>query len=212
MDDSLSRFGGGIELRAPNLVLTEGKTDAALIDYLNTRQDIQVLSYSGKDNLANTIRALMLVRNYSEVRKAAIARDCDSSPERAFSSAISHWKTAHSVESGAAAPDEWFSSPDGRQWSIWLIPSPQEPGALEDLLWQAVPQTSHALCIEELMDCLRAVQDAEPGSSAKARFYSWLATQKQPVTSIAAVLKRERDVISFDHPAFDRLKSLLNSM
>ena len=92
------------------------------------------------------------------------------------------------------------------------MPDPSSEGDLEALLWQAVDVSDHRACVESLITCLDGCDPIPFGSKTKARLYSWLSTQHEPLKELHSAFKLERGLFDPAHPAFYRFASLVNNI
>ncbi len=197
----------------PNLLLVEGDDEFNFFRFLYPRDDVQIHVYKGKDRLKLDLETIQRVDGYDQVKRVAVVRDADRDPKAALQSVLSQWviglgeTTVPNVTS-----DQWFNDSQGRYWSIWIMPDPETNGDLEELLWRAVETGEHRSCIEELITCLDNCNPVPFSSITKARLYSWLSTQRDPVKELHAAFKSSRGLFRPDHQAFSRFLGLIEEM
>ena len=92
------------------------------------------------------------------------------------------------------------------------MPRPDLGGDLEELLWRAIAPSEHRSCIEALMECLTVADDTPFRTETKARFYSWLATQRDPIKDLHAAFHSSSGLFNPDDEVFARFASLINDM
>ena len=199
-------------ITAPKLLLVEGPDEFQFFRFLSPHDDIQIHVYEGKDQLKLELKTLGAVEGFSELQRIVIVRDADSDPHAALQSVLSQWGEALGEPIPKVSSDQWFDDNQGRQWVVWIVPAPNAEGDLEALLWQAVEVDDHHNCIENLIACLDTCDPVPFGSKTKARLYSWLATQHDPLKELHAAFKSEKGLFAPDHPAFARFLTLVNNI
>jgi hypothetical protein len=197
---------------ASSVLLVEGPDEFAFFKFVRPRDDVQIHVYEGKNQLQIEIRTILSVEGFDNVRRAVIVRDCDGEPKAALQSALTQWSNALAEPLPAVSCEEWFPDRNGREWCVWLIPNESEPGDLEHLIWSAVPETDHRSCVEQLMACLESCEPIPYGAQTKARLYSWLATQKEPIRAIHAALNERNQLFDRSHPNFERFAALIDGI
>lgn len=197
---------------SPNLLLVEGPDDFLFFRFLRPRDDVQIHAYEGKDQLQLEIQTIHAVEGYDQIKRIAIVRDADSDPSAALQSVLTQWANALQETVPDVASDQWFGDSRGKQWCVWIMPDPDRVGDLEELLWQAVGDSDHHTCIDDLINCLDACEPVPFGSKTKARLYSWLSTQREPLKELHAAFKSGRGLFDPSHPAFARFAALVDDM
>lgn len=197
---------------SPNLMLVEGPDDFHFFRFLRPRDDVQIHVYEGKDQLRLEIQTISAVEGYDQIKRIAIVRDADGDPNAAVQSVLTQWANALNETVPNVASDQWFADSQGRQWSVWIMPNPNLVGDLEELLWQAVGVSDHRTCIDDLIKCLDTCDPVPFGSKTKARLYSWLSTQREPLKELYAAFKPGKGFFDPSHPAFARFAALVDDM
>ena len=197
---------------SPNLLLVEGPDDFHFFRFLRPRDDVQIHVYEGKDQLRLELQTISAVEGYDQIKRIAIVRDADGDPNAATQSVLTQWSLALGETIPHVASDQWFADSQGRQWSIWIMPEPSMEGDLESLLWQAVDASDHRDCVDDLMNCLDICDPVPFGSKTKARLYSWLSTQREPLKELHVAFKSGRSLFDPTHPAFARFATLVDGM
>jgi hypothetical protein len=199
-------------INAPNLLLVEGQDDFQFFHFLTQRADLQIHVYEGKDQLQLELQTLKAVEGFDDLKRAIIVRDADLDPNAALRSVAAQWGNAFQENQPNADAETWFQDREGREWSIWIIPGSNTTGDLEELLWRAVSHSDHRDCIEKLMTCLESFNGPPFDSKTKARLYSWLATQKEPVTQLYVALAGKIPLFDPSHPVFERYRQLIDQI
>ena len=198
--------------KVPNLVLVEGPDEFHFFRFLRPRDDVQIHVYEGKSQLRLELQTIRAVEGYDQIKRVAIVRDADSDPNAAVQSVLAQWALALGEDVPKVTSDQWFGDSQGRQWSVWIMPDPSTAGDLEALLWQAVDAGDHRACVEDLITCLDTCDPVPFGSKTKARLYSWLSTQSEPLKELHAAFKSGRGLFNPAHPVFSRFATLIDSM
>jgi hypothetical protein len=197
---------------SPSLLLVEGPDEFHFFRFLRPRDDVQIHAYEGKNQLRLELKTIRAVEGFDQIKRVAIVRDADGDPSAALQSVLTQWAYGLSETVPKVASDQWFVDSQGRQWSVWIMPDPGAVGDLEALLWQAVDESDHRSCVDDLITCLDTCDPVPFGSKTKARLYSWLSTQREPLKELHAAFKSERGLFDPAHPAFTRLATLIDNM
>lgn len=197
---------------SPNLLMVEGPDDFHFFRFLRPRDDVQIHVYEGKDRLGLEIQTIRAVEGYDQINRIAIVRDADGDPNAAVQSVLSQWAQALRGTVPGVVSDQWFLDEQGKQWSVWVMPGPGAAGDLESLLWEAVGVSGHRACVEDLINCLDNCDPVPFGSKTKARLYSWLSTQREPLKELHAAFKPGRGLFDPAHPAFARFAALVDGL
>ncbi len=198
--------------KSPKLILVEGNDEYDFFRFLQLKEDIQIHAYEGKNQLRLELEAIKIVEGFDNLRRVAIVRDADSDPESALQSVLQQWANAFQTAKPRVTSDLWFEDALGREWSVWLMPRPDLSGDLEELLWQAVAPSEHRSCINALMECLTVADDTPFRTETKARLYSWLATQRDPIKELHVAFQSRSGIFNPDDEAFARFASLVAEM
>lgn len=197
---------------APNLILVERPDEFQFLRFLRPRQDVQIHVYEGKDQLQLELATIRGIEGFDKVRQAAIIRDADQDPKAALQSVLQQWSNAFREPMPKVTSDTWYSDSDGRRWGVWIMPEPDVKGDLEELLWQAVIESAHRSCIDDLMACLDQCEPIPFRSKTKARLYAWLSTQHNPLKELHSALKSESNLFNPADPVFARFGHLIDNM
>jgi hypothetical protein len=205
-DFNLSTF------QSPTALFVEGPDEFHFFRFLDPKE-VQIHAYVGKDNLKTELETYFQIEGFDQLRKVVIVRDSNGNPQGALDSVWSQWAAAFKVHAPRLPAETWQTDPEGRQWAVWLLPDPGTPGDLEELLWRAVPAGEHRTCVEQLITCLEQSPEAVPfGAKTKARFYAWLATQKDPVKDLYVALTPAGPLLDRMHREFAHIKGLWDDL
>ena len=196
----------------PKLILVEGNDEYDFFRFLQLKDDTQIHAYEGKNQLQLELQTIKLVEGFDKLKRVAIVRDADSDPESALQSVLQQWANAFQTAKPRVTSDLWFEDAVGREWSVWIMPNPKGQGDLEELLWQAVAPSEHRSCIQALMECLNVADQTPFRTETKARLYSWLATQRDPIKELHAAFQLRSGLFNPDDEAFARFASLVEEM
>ena len=191
------------------LLLAEGSDDfrffKALIDYLE-RQDIEIRTYGGKDNLRPFLKALPAIPGFANVKSLGITRDADSDADRTFQSIHDSL-----LDADLPAPNASFVSvPGPPQVAVMIMPPGADRGMLEDLCLSAVQDDPAMPCVDQYFECVEKEMGRLPRNMAKARIHAFLASRERPDRRLGeAALGGE---LPWDSPSFAPVKQFLNRL
>jgi hypothetical protein len=176
--------------------------------------DVQVQILGGKTLLKQNLLSLQKDSDFPSVTSLVIVRDADENPIGAFQSVISAIHSAVMPEPNAP----WqFTDTGMPRICVVVLPTESEAGALEELLLRSVeadPISVKAVTyIDDAVAALTAggVRPPPPlHRLGKARVYAYLATFEYPDRDQGKAAGS--GVWKFDHPALERLKSILLAM
>ncbi|MCW3052874.1 MAG: hypothetical protein JWN14_2044 [Chthonomonadales bacterium] len=197
---------------SPNLLLVEGPDEFQFFRFLRSRDDVQIHVYEGKNQLQLELKTIRAVEGYDQIKRVAIVRDADTDPTSAVQSVLTQWALAIDEPLPRVNSDQWFGDSEGRQWSVWIMPDPNTEGDLEALLWRTVDQSDHRTCIEDLITCLDNCDPVPFSTKTKARLYSWLSTQREPLKELYAAFNPGKGLFDAANPAFARFAALVDNM
>ncbi len=201
-----------LTFKRPKLILVEGNDEYDFFKFLRLKEDIQIHAYEGKDQLQLELDTVKDVEGFDTLKRVAIVRDADSDPASALQSVLQQWANAFQAAKPKVNSDMWFEDAVGREWSVWLMPCPDLSGDLEELLWQAVAPSEHRSCIHALMECLTVADDTPFRTETKARLYSCLATQRDPIKELHAAFQPSSRLFNPDDEVFARFTTLIDGL
>lgn len=209
-----------VEYTKPKLLLVEGEDDksfcSGLLGILGIRDNFQVDPYSGKDKLANHLRAVVSAASFKEnVLALGVMRDADNDQQAARQSVMTALYNAALTRS----PNDVTPKAGRLRIAIHIVADSSGRGRLEEMILEAVAQDKRMPCIKEYFQCLtKAVPEAEfPKDQGKAKVDIFLASQQRPSETHqfdhdgAARLETaaQRRYLNLDHPVYDALKQFL---
>lgn len=198
--------------QSDKVVLVEGSDEFHFLRFLCEEVSFQIHIYEGKDQLSKELQLVRNVEGWDKVRRVAIIRDADEDPNASLKSVLAQWSIASGKQATSVKSDEWFTDEEGRSWSVWIMPHPERTGDLEELLWQAVPESKHRDCIDVLMQCLETCTPPPIRSRTKARLYAWLSTQKEPVKELYHAFGSNASIFNSSEVAFERFNALVRAL
>ena len=152
----MTSVGADQAVTSDRLLLVEGQDEknlsAAMLAHWDIR-GVQVVAVGGKDGFAPGLEALMLTAEAGGRPPSAIGvmRDADDSPDSALQSVTSALRVA-----GLATPDSHGAfAPGPPSVGVFILPDGESQGAIEDLCWASVEDTSAARCSADYLECLR---------------------------------------------------------
>lgn len=143
------------------LLLVEGPDDEVfflkLVEHMGISDDIHIVSYGGKDNLQRYLLAVLSDVNFSRNRKQiGIVRDADYNTD-AFGSVVSALKQANGnrgTSNEYSIPQRVLVRSDAAPYVSVLVLPPDDEGALEDLVVDALKTEPIMSCVDEYFECL----------------------------------------------------------
>ena len=186
-------------INQPRLLLVEGNDDRNFFNVMLKhcdRDDIQVLSFDGVDNLRSYLPALVASPGWHQVVSLGIVRDAENDAESAKAS------VRGAVESAGLQMDG--SAP---RVSLLVLPDGERPGMLETLLCDSFADSPINDCINEFLACSTERAGANVKRMAKARAHAYLATREDPHVSVGVAA--QKDYWDLDHPAFEQLRDFI---
>ena len=150
-----------IDANAARLLLVEGRDDEVfflkLLEHMGISDDILVVSYGGKDNLKRYLLAILNDVNYARNRQhIGIVRDADYNTD-AFDSVVSalgHANDNRGTDNEFSIPQRVLVRSEKAPFVSVLILPPDDEGALEDLIIDALKTEPIMSCVNEYFDCL----------------------------------------------------------
>ena len=197
---------GANTITRQRIVLVEGTDEAicweALLSFFG-RDDIQVLPYQGKSNLANYLPALRNQSQFEQVEWLAICQDADLDPVAAFQriqGALNRLELPVPARS-------WTTTPGIPEVVAMVMPDGIRLGDWETLVWGAIADQTVAPCVDEYLECLDRVEPGTPRLPSKARTYAYLAVQHPPGKRLGEAMRA--GFFDFGHSAFRPILDLL---
>lgn len=199
----------GTVVTPPIRLLVEGK------DFLNFacaelqdlgRRDVEVQDFGGVTELRQFLAGFVRTPGFSDVQSVGIMRDAENSAAAAF----------QSIKAACAAADLPVPErPGKRQGSrpsvtVLIVPTDQQSGMLETLLWRTVSRTSEAACVEDFLACVERIPDRKIVRRDKARMHAWIATQKHPEVSVGVAARKK--YLRLDHSALSGVREFLQAL
>ena len=185
------------------LLLAEGNTPAhffeAFCKHLGIDKTIEIRNYGGINDLPAFLRTLVAGPDFkSNVQSLVVARDAEDDAgksKKSVETLIGTLKLGPSVKT-----------------QVLILPTEINQGMIETLCLSSVVDKPHYQCINEFVACVESKGVQLPAGYRRDKHLAqlYLATHDEPqmFPGIAAY----QHVWPFDHPAFDRVKSLLLSI
>ncbi|RAQ40288.1 hypothetical protein B9S53_16685 [Arthrospira sp. O9.13F] len=189
-----------IRIDKPKLIIGEGNEEriffSTLIKYLEI-EDIQVQSYDGKGNLGKFLKSLHLIPGYQQLQSLGITRDADDSFESASESIDNFISNSN------------FSTTGTVKITKFIMPDNGSPGMLEDLCLKSIA-ASEIQCAETFLECIYNCCQRTPKNLAKAKIYTWLASQVNPGKRLGEAAKS--GYINLKDEAFQQLGEFIKNL
>jgi len=191
-----------------NLLLVEGRDEEmffkAMVRNLKL-QSLQIMPLQGKSALPYKIKAVKLLPGFDSIVSVGITRDADENPDTAFESVCGALRSA-----GLGVPEKPCeaagTNPTVR---VFILPSNERPGMLEDLCLEAIADDPAMTCVESFFRCLKDTGIPLPGNMSKARIQTFLASREKPGLRLG---EAAADYIPCNAAAFARLADFLRQV
>ncbi len=213
------------ELTKPNLVVCEGKGDAAFFRYILDANEISGFQVGfpngetaggqfGSTGFGKYLEGLKVRSGYKTLKHIVIARDSDIDPSRSFDEVCDQIQNAGGYE----VPDEPLARTEGRDptMSVLLVPHSEKPGNLETLLLDAMALDKQDKdCFETYFECLK-LDEFEITVSSKKKLTTIIAAKndKNPSCSLAYIWSTEHkkyNPINIKHSTVSNIVKFLQS-
>ncbi len=206
-------------------ILTEGFEDAALLRALITfrkMNDFDVSpttdlgSKSGKSGFENAVMACEPQTKFSEVKDVVIVADNDGNPAASFKEVcnqIEKARLAGDLKRDWGTPiDPAVKSEGNPSVSIWMWPSPDQPGCMETVLWEVIKDkySKEAECAETACNCTEAnLWTVSKLDKARVRCFMSIAYKRNPGLALHNLWRRTENFIPLNHKAFTPISRFL---
>ena len=190
-------------------LLVEGKDDVHFFETMLahiSRNDVQVRSFDGVDQLPRFLEAFMIMPGYNTLTSIAIVRDADHSAQNALKSVQN---TLRKLE--LPFPEQSGAKSEGEPCVAVLIMAGDDgTGMLETLLCKTFENQPIHQCIESFLNCSDSLDDIKIKNRAKARAHAFLATRAEPHLSVGYASRKKYWNLEHEalKPILDFLKSL----
>ena len=200
----------GLIVRERKLLLAEGVDDCWMFDAVIRGEcinDIQVVSYGGRNNLRNYLEVLSKTEGFDEVRSIGVAMDaetCSKSAQQSISSALG------SVELPIPQQPLICETSGQRTSAFLIIPHEQPSGALEHACFDSVPDDPVHHCVDSYLDCISRSTAAGPLPKwqHKARMHAFLASRPNPALRLGETFQKG-DIWDLNSEAFSPMRALV---
>lgn len=212
----------------PNLIICEGKGDAAFFRHILDANDISGFQVGfpndataggqfGRTGFEKYLMGVKTRRGYKELKNIIIATDSDLNPSKSFNEVCGQIKEARKEVGGYEVPDE-PRTPKGKNptMSVLLVPHSKEKGNLETLLLNAMTlDKKDKDCFETYFKCLK-LDELEITVSSKKKLTTIIAAKndKNPSCSLAYIWSEEQKIynpIDIKHSALSDIVEFLQS-
>jgi hypothetical protein len=191
----------GIKLEKPKLIIGEGNEEVIVFEEIIINElkidDIQILSYHGKDNLHKFLKTLPVIPGFSELRSLGITRDADQSFDAA----------SNSINSGIF--NNKLNEESNLKIETFILPDNCSSGMLEDLFIQSIPPNEIS-CIDDFFYCINNQVQRFPNNYSKAKIHAWLSTYTKPDKRLGEAAKA--GYFNWKHEVFSKLISFIKSL
>jgi hypothetical protein len=146
-----------LAITKPHALLVEGKDERNFFERL--AQVIpgliaDVRDIGGKDKFSEGFKAFVADPGFRNVKAYAVIRDCEADPDATFRSIC-----YHITDAGQLAPKapQTVVIGESQKMGVFLVPSIDGPGMLEDLCLMTVADHPAIPCLDKFMECLSQV-------------------------------------------------------
>jgi hypothetical protein len=199
-----------LEITQSKLLLVEGPDDERFFTALLRRlhlNGIQILAFTGKDNLRNFLPALVRATGFEQhANTIIVVRDADLDAQAAFQSVCSSLKKAGLPEPSAPLQ---MASAGGCTTAVVILPCMQKAGMLENVCLSSVQGDPAMRCVERFLECLSELK-LPCQNPAKARVQAFLASREEPGKRLGEAA--EAGYWRWDAPAFAELTAFLKAI
>ncbi len=185
--------------------IDEQKFFESLVKHVGLR-NIQVKAMGGRDQLRSNLDELRKTPGFSRVRCLGVTRDADDDPHGAFQSVCTALQNAQ-LPVPTAPLERTARKP---HVVVFILPRPDQPGAIEDLCLESLEQTPVIECVEGYIECLKDNACLECNSESKASVHTFLASRRKPEWRLGEAACG--GCWDFDHEAFTQLRDFLATL
>ena len=188
-----------IEETTEKILLVEGKDEEnffkILLQYIEIDQDIQIISYDGKNNLKNNLSAIKLDKNFNKLTALAIIQDADEDAQNTFEKICSALNN-HDLPK----PDKislFTNDVNILRVGVFTLPDGKNTGMLESLFLSTVEQTDiFKQCVEPFINCIKTItstqnQYKKPKNIHKARCRAFLSAMEDDTPSLGIAAQKK---------------------
>lgn len=191
------------------LLITEGRNDCETIRQIQNEMGCrQKFRIEEKGGVENVIKALSSFLKSSEMREFGLVVDADNDPGARWVSirdklnALGYASVPNILLENGVIIDGHGSFP---KFGLWIMPSINTPGALEDFLVRLINPKDKLLSFSE--DTIQTVEAIDKrfkdAHRVKAQLSTWLSWQEEPGTPFGqAIRKKYFDLAQDDYIAF----------
>ncbi len=170
-------------------------------------ESIQIQNFGGVDELRGFLETLAASDEFKDgVQSLGIVRDAEESARSAFQSVQSSLRNAGLFVPGR--PRE--RAGDSPAVNVLILPDDDRQGMLETLLCETLANTPINDCIDDFLDCARALPNADIQRPDKSRAHAYIATRPEPQFSVGYAAMR--DYWDLDHDALRNARRFLLSL
>lgn len=191
-----------------NLLLVEGRDEVNFFEcYLNFLKidSIQIIEVKGKENFKREIPKLKVLPGFSDVMKIGIIRDADTDFVATFRSIYDRLK-----ENGFNPVKECnIFSESHPSIGIFIMPSSNQNGSLEDLCLEAINNDEIMKCSYQFIDCLKSFNPNIKNES-KRLIQTYLASKDELCSNIG--LGAMKKYWNFDSVYYNDLKNFIKEL
>ncbi len=175
-----------IEIEKTKIIAVEGNDEVNFFEAFFEKNDIndfQIINFGGKYFFRKRILSLTKLDGFDEITHFGLIRDADENYNSAFESLIDSLKNA---DLPCPEKNNSFSEKNKLKVGIFIMPSKNEKGALENLCIEIIKEDKDFNCIKKFIDCLLN----KPEKIEKSIIQIFLATKNPMVNSLGLGAKK----------------------
>lgn len=204
-------MSGPIQIISDKLLLVEGKDEENLckkfFDFLDIpNSSYQIIDIGGKDQFRKKLPTLILVSNFSVVKKIGIIRDADDNAISAFDSIKDTLKRCNLL-----VPKKLNSIVHKKEEPsviVYIQPNNTDSGAIENLCLDSIEDKQVTECIDEFFECFKK-DNVEYKKLAKRKVQVYLSTLPNSKIFPSIGLAALAGYWDFSHAAFAQYEQFL---
>ena len=200
-------IGTAIQIEKQRLLLVEGKDEinffeAILKDSIN---NIQIIEVGGKSRFREALKALSLAPEFDKVIALGVVRDADDDYKATFQSVSDGLSDINIIP----PLDPVFFTKTKPSSGIFIMPSFNQKGSIEDLCLEGVKDNREMVCVNDFLNCLKAI-NPNLKQISKRKCLAFLATQDELKNNVGLAAKK--GYWNFSSKLYNSLKTFLNEL
>ncbi|MEY4975281.1 MAG: hypothetical protein RIQ97_476 [Pseudomonadota bacterium] len=214
-----------MQITSEKILLVEGVDDQAMFKKLIEKlefSNIQIIIYEGKSQLKNYLNLLQKQNEFEKVTTIGITQDADNDPILALDRINCDLKSIDLDFPKSIDDMNYFQEKNGKRVGIFLLPSLNKPGSLEDLILESIKSNlANNQLIQLIEECIEKIKNSYPSDNctgtngifgvspreSKSKCLGIFMATWKPNKSIKEAI--ESSYINFDSNSWDELKKFI---